>query len=312
MDKDFYNEASAGKLGWTPAWFGEEYFDDDLVKAIQRWQRKNKIKADGLCGPSTYRRVWTERQVDISNYEPRCCSHSGAEQKHIVHNGKFLEIDWDKVVLWDAPDGLKIKSGQYYDNSGHPSRQPLCFVNHWDVALSAESCAKILNKRGVSVHFSIDNDGTIYQMLDTQHGAWHCSNRKGNKNSIGVEISNAFYPKYQDWYVRHGFGARPMIQGAQVHGRNIQDFTGFYPIQLEALRKLWEAIHLGLGIPLEYPETDGKFCETIHSSSVNGTFRGFNNHYNYTKGKIDCAALNLPILLKETKESIKRKGKTND
>ena len=87
---------------------------------------------------------------------------------------------------------------------------------------------------------------------------------------------------------------RPIIQNAYVHGRKVDDFTGFYPIQLEALKKLWEAFHLGLGIPLEYPETDGKFSETVHESSIQGKFRGFNNHYNYTKGKMDCAGLDLP------------------
>ena len=56
------------------------------------------------------------------------------------------------------------------------------------------------------MHFCLDNDGTIYQILDTQHGAWHCSSRVGNQNSIGIEISNAFYPKYQDWYIKNGFG----------------------------------------------------------------------------------------------------------
>ena len=38
MDKHFYNEASAKKLGWEPSWFGEKYFDDKLVRAIKKWQ----------------------------------------------------------------------------------------------------------------------------------------------------------------------------------------------------------------------------------------------------------------------------------
>ena len=114
MDKDFYNEASATKLGWNPTWFGENHFDDGLVEAIRRWQRKNSLKADGLCGPGTFRRIWTERQVEISDYKPQRCPLGGKEQKYIVHNGKFLEIDWDKVVLWDEPGGLKINPGKYY------------------------------------------------------------------------------------------------------------------------------------------------------------------------------------------------------
>jgi hypothetical protein len=304
MDKDFYNEASATKLGWTPTWFGENHFDARLVRAIMKWQRKHSIKADGLCGPGTYRRIWTQRQVEISDYKPQGCRLNGGELKYIVHNGRFLPIDWDKVVLWDEPGGLKIEPGHYYDNSGKPEREPLCFVNHWDVCLSAETCARVLNKRGISVHFCLDNDGTIYQILDTQHGAWHCSRRKGNLNSIGIEISNAFYPKYQDWYVENGFGERPIVQGAQVHGNNMQDFTGFYPIQIEALKQLWKSLHLALDIPLEYPQTDGKWSQTEHLASINGTFRGFNNHYNYTKGKIDCAGLDMPKLLQEVKNEV--------
>ena len=42
MDKNFYNESSAAKLGWDPSWFGEKYFDDKLVRAIKKWQKENK------------------------------------------------------------------------------------------------------------------------------------------------------------------------------------------------------------------------------------------------------------------------------
>ena len=59
-----------------------------------------------------------ERQVEISDYKPRACRLNGGEQKYIIHNGKFVEINWDKVILWDEPGGLKINPGKYYDNSG--------------------------------------------------------------------------------------------------------------------------------------------------------------------------------------------------
>jgi len=70
MDKNFYNEASAKKLGWEPSWFGEKYFDDKLVRAVKKWQRSRGISADGLCGPTTFRRLWTERQSEIDDYKP--------------------------------------------------------------------------------------------------------------------------------------------------------------------------------------------------------------------------------------------------
>ena len=68
-----------------------------------------------------------------------------------------------------------------------------------------------LNKNNENI--TIDNDGTIFQMLDTQHKAWHAgipNYEGGNPKGIGVEISNAYYLKYQDWYVKNGFGERPV------------------------------------------------------------------------------------------------------
>ena len=60
-------------------------------------------------------------------------------------------------------------------------------------AYHSTQCQKVLDKRGISVHFLIDNDGTIYQTLDLQHAAFHAG--KVNRKSVGVEISNAYYPK---------------------------------------------------------------------------------------------------------------------
>ena len=307
VDKVFYNQASAAKLGWEPSWFGCEHNDEQLVVAIRKWQRKNKIASDGMCGPSTYRRIWTERQADIHDYAPAPSRQCGVGQKHIVHNSKFLPIEWDKVVLWDEEGGQICNKGNYYDYSGKPDRKPTNFTNHWDVCLSSEACARVLNRRGVSIHFNIDNDGTIYQLLDTQHGAWQAGHWYGNKHGIGVEISNAFYTKYQGWYEKNGFGPRPVVAkgDAVVHGQGLQEHLGFYPIKIEALKKLWKALHLGLDIPLDFPKNaDGSLCTTVHPDVTGGTFKGFNNHYNFTRKKIDCAGLPLDELLKEVKEDL--------
>ena len=306
-DKDFYNESSSAKLGWEPSWFGCEEFDDELVAAIKKWQRKAGITADGLCGPGTYRRIWAERQADIDDYTPPA-TRCGSGQKYIVHNSRFLPIDWDKVVLWSEPDGLECyKNGKFYDYSGKPDRKPTNFTIHWDVCLSTETMAKIINRRGISIHFGIDNDGTIYQLLDTQHGAYQAGHWYGNKHGIGLEIANAYYTKYQSWYERKGFGPRPVVPKgeARVHGRGLEEHLDFYPVQIEALKKLIEAIHLGLDIPLEYPQnSDGSLCTTVHPDVDGGTFKGFNNHYNFTKRKIDCAGLPLDTIIEEVKRGL--------
>ena len=306
VDKIFYNKSSADSLGWDPSWFGASEHDDELVSAIKKWQRKRGLTADGLCGPTTYRRIWTEREDDISNYAPPTAV-CGPGDKFIVHNGKFLPIDWDKVILWDEPGGFSCKDGTYTSYAGKPDREPHFFVNHWDVCLSTESMARVIAKRGISIHFGIDNDGTIYQLLDTQHAAWQAGGRQWNHDSIGVEIANAFYPKYQSWYERNGFGKRPLNPKGSVkcHGRGLEEHLGFYDVQLEALKALWAAIHSGIGIPLECPtDSTGALVEAVDKDCERSKFSGFINHYNLTRRKIDCAGLDLVGLLDQCKEKL--------
>ena len=306
IDKNFYNEASASKLGWDPTWFGADEFDDTLVKAVSKWQRGMNLTADGLVGPTTYRRIWTEREANISDAEEQVVkSLTLSSNNHIVHNGNFFPIDWDAVVLWDEPTGLSTKEGNYSSYAGKPDRKPKFFVNHWDVCLSSKSCSKILDKRGISVHFCIDNDGTIYQLLDTQHAAWQAGGRAWNHSSIGVEISNAYYPKYQERYIKMGHAPRPIINDATCHGRSMEPFMGFYPVQLRALKALWVAVHHATSIPLICPtDNNGDLIKGVSRDCEKNRFEGFINHYNLTKRKIDCAGLDLVGLLEQAKETI--------
>ena len=294
-DKIFYNECSAAKLGWTPDWFGCSEFDEDLIAAIKSWQNKNKLKADGLCGPGTHRRIYTERQSKIDDYEPD--NIADKDESFIVHHGNYIPIDWPKVVLWSEEKGYKARSG--YTKYFEP-RNINMFVNHWDVCLNSKTCHKVLAKRGLSVHFLIDNDGTIYQLLDTNHAAYHAGSKKLNHSSIGVEISNAYYPKYQDWYKQNGYGERPIISGESVHGNAMEDFTGFYNVQLNALKALWQAINVGVGIPLKCPlDKTGKTLKGVSTSVASGRFKGIVSHYHMTRKKIDCAGLDIKTLIEE-------------
>tara|TARA_R110000851_G_scaffold138661_1_gene275422 strand:+ start:618 stop:1523 length:906 start_codon:yes stop_codon:yes gene_type:complete len=300
MDKNFYNEASAKKLGWEPSWFGEKHFDDKLVRAIKKWQKTRRLAADGMCGPSTFRRLWTERQSDIDDYKPEDCHYSN----YIVYNGDFFPIEWDKFVLWSEKGGMQAKPGHYYDYSGRAKRKIRYFVNHWDVCLNASSCQRVLDRRGISVHFLIDNDGTIYQTMDIQHAAWHAGSARSNRASVGVEISNAYYPKYQNWYVKNGFGERPIIDDAWVHGTQLDPFMDFYPEQIKATKALWKAIHSATGIPYETPLNQFEKTSTRYVQDVPyGSFSGFVSHYHVSKKKIDCAGLDIKSLLDEIKEN---------
>jgi len=292
MDKDFYNSSSSNKLGWKPQDFDCNEFDDDLVKAIKNFQKSVGIKADGLCGPGTYRRLIAKKESEAETH--RRYHSSESDNNHIICNGVQVPINWKKVLTYEDVGGLKLTSGYRRCNN---FRDVKYFVNHWDVCLNSETCVKVLRKRGISVHFCIDNDGTIYQLMDANHIAYHAGSSKWNAASIGVEISNAYYPKYQNWYKKNGYGERPIWKDKRVHGGKLGDFLGFYDAQLEAAKALWQSIGNFYKIPLVGP----KVTNGVDPDSVKCKFKGIINHYNLKKSKIDCAGLDIASLLKDVK-----------
>lgn len=282
-----YNKESARDFGWNPSWFGAEDFGSGLKDKIKEFQKEHDLDVDGLCGPTTYRRALAVRESELDEDIPT----APMGKDYIICNGERHPIAWDNVVTFDEPGGMKAPSGTYRKTKG--TRDVKLFVNHWDVCLSSASCFKVLKKRGISVHFMIDNDGTIYQSLDTNDVGWHAGGRRWNDWSIGVEISNAYYPKYQNWYAKR-FGPRPVISGAKVHGRSMKDHLGFYPVQMQAAQALWEACAAAHGIPLKTPRNDsGGEYGHVHKPSVDGDFRGIIHHYNLTSRKIDCGGFDL-------------------
>lgn len=292
MDKDFYNSSSSSKLGWMPNDFGCDDFDDDLVKAIKKFQKSVGIKADGLCGPGTYRRLIAKKESEDKAHKRYHVADG--DNNYIICNGVQVPINWSKVLTHEDIGGFKLTSGY---RSCNGLRDVKYFVNHWDVCLNSKTCVKVLRKRGISVQFCIDNDGTIYQLMDANHIAYHAGSSKWNAASIGVEISNAYYPKYQNWYKKNGYGERPVWKDKRVHGGKLGDFLGFYDVQLEAAKALWQSIGSFYKIPLVGP----KVSDGVDPNSVKCNFRGIINHYNLKKNKIDCAGLDIDALLKDIK-----------
>lgn len=85
------------------------------------------------------------------------------------------------------------------------------FVLHYDVCGTSRQCFRVLHDfRGLSVHFMIDIDGTIYQTLDVKEKAWHAT--IANNRSVGVEIANmgAYARDEKDplneWYTPSPYG----------------------------------------------------------------------------------------------------------
>lgn len=289
-----YNKTSAQVLEWKPKWFKSSTFDESLIEEVKRFQRKYNIEPTGLVDTSTYRRKMAEKDAISSAVKV-------AVGNHIFCNNKAVKIDWDKVVTFHEELKWAIPSENY--NTWGRHRMPNMFMVHWDVCLSSERCHKILKKRGLSVHFMIDNDGTIIQTMDTQDVAWHAGNRNVNEKSIGVEISNAYYTKFQGTYEMNGFGPRPICEDVEVHGRRLEPFLGFYPVQLEALKALIKSLNKAHNIPFDVPlDQQGNLATTTNRRVVQGKFRGVVNHLHRDKKKIDCAGLKLDEIVADAKE----------
>ena len=237
---------------------------------------------------SAYRRKATE----IEFYEPP----KAKKLTGIIANGQLWHIEWDKVKNFRTEDGMELPINCY--RTAPAKRKPTMFVAHWDVCLSSASCFKVLSKRKLSVHFLIDNDGTIYQIMDTNDIAFHAGSRKVNNTSIGVEISNAYYPKYRESYITRGFGMRPLVKDAKVHGKTLEPHLGFYPVQIEAFKALAKTLNKIYDIPLVAPMENNQLVETIYNDAKNAKFKGVVSHYHVTKRKIDCAGLKLDEVLK--------------
>ena len=288
----YYNQQSSLDYGWEPSWFDAYDFDETLIENVKEFQAENGLAVDGMVGEVTFRRKWTERQAE----ESHALLETATGDNVIICNGNKFPIQWDKVVTFmDRPT---IMPDQNSYRRCTETRFPSMFVNHWDATLSSSHCARILNNRGLSVHFMIDNDGTILQALDTNHIAYHAGG--WNSMSIGVEISNAYYPKYQDWYVKNGFGERPIKEGVVVHNSKLEPFLGFYDVQLKALAALWAAISVAHNIPLDIPVMN----HSVDPMCRDKKFKGFCAHYSLTNNKIDIAGVNLQTIRYEAMDLI--------
>ena len=217
------------------------------------------------------------------------------EDKNIVCNDHDVSIDWEDTILWTSPGALMCKANQYKTIPGNRSPTVDKIVIHWDGCLNSAQCAKVLGQRGLSAHFCIDNDGTIHQLMDTNHVAWHA--RGVNSKSIGIEISNAVYMKYAEKYDP----ARPIIPPTTLHGKPFPEHLGFYDVQVDALKALLKSLCGFYNVRLECPNQNGELIKGVIRAS---SFKGIICHYHITENKSDPVCLDLAKTIEEIKNEV--------
>lgn len=162
------------------------------------------------------------------------------------------------------------------------------FVIHLDNCYTAEMCWDVLqNERGLSCHFLVDNDGTIYQTLDLALMGYHAS--EWNTNSIGVELCNIGSAKENARVYASGkYGPDRDHKPVKINGHTYLAYEFTKP-QMEQMRKLSRALlRLFPNLPPEYPQSSpGVQAWDTLPGSVTHAFSGYIGHYHLVPEKWD-------------------------
>lgn len=237
-----------------------------------------------------------------------------------------------------APQGLRYQPGRVHKGEDgsrtvwvEPGTQDIAqlaevvdqFVLHFDVCGTSQTCFRVLHdERGLSVHFLLDIDGTIYQTLDVRDQAFHAT--KANSRSIGIEIANIgayALPTNEaqawkktpldEWYARDaggpyiaiparlkdggvrtpGFVGRP-VRAERVCGTIQGEALQQYDFTREQYRSLVKLVAgLCRVLPKIAPEAPrdeaGHVRDRVLTPQEFDAFRGILGHYHVQANKID-------------------------
>jgi N-acetyl-anhydromuramyl-L-alanine amidase AmpD len=209
------------------------------------------------------------------------------------------------------------------------------FVIHFDARGTSRECFQVLERRGLSVQFMLDLDGTIYQTLDVKEAAWHAT--IANQRSIGVEVANiGAYPEagpdpLARWYQAETDGQirlvnpepagavgpfagqtvlRPrrgeMIVG-KVQGQRLKQYD-FTSQQYEALARLTATLcRLFPQIRCDYPrDSGGKLVPHKLPEAEYAKYRGILGHYHVQLNKVDPGpAFQWDLVIESTRKLLK-------
>ena len=188
-------------------------------------------------------------------------------------------------------------------------------VFHYDVDGTSRGCFRSLQDgRGLSVHFMVDLDGTVYQTLDVKEKAWHATT--ANSRSIGIEIANigAYSTPnlLKRWYARDSQGrtfitipaalgdggertkhfvGRPIRNGivrGEIQGQSLVQYD-FTPQQYAALIRLTATLcTIFPRINCDYPRDEqGRLITHKLPDARLANYHGLLGHYHIQTNKQD-------------------------
>jgi len=170
-------------------------------------------------------------------------------------------------------------------------------VVHLDGCRDARMCYNVLhNQRGLSVHFMVDNDGTIYQTLDLMHCAFHAGGV--NEVSVGIELQNrgdaARYPNY--------YKEPRRTVTCRIHGHQFLSYD-FTDAQYEGMIRLCRALTRIFEVNAQSP-LDAASRPLWTKIDDRRAYRGFVGHYHLSTNKWDPGPFDFLRLFRSMGSSI--------
>ena len=229
----------------------------------------------------------------------------------IVVAGQSFDVG-RPVVLWNEPEGFdgyatsciepraiasspccRESKRRYADRKGMQGRSLASLkavvrqvVLHLDGCVNSRSCFHSMHdmptvngKCGLSAHFMIDADGTIYQTLDLLESAWHAE--QANPISVGIEICNRGDASRNELdRLPRDYRTRP-VKDVVINGHLFHAFD-FRPEQYASVLALNRVlVRLFPLVRPVYPERDGKpLLETLKDPM---SFNGIVGHLHVDK-----------------------------
>lgn len=241
----------------------------------------------------------------------------------IVVAGEYFHTG-ARVVTWKDPGGYNAYTGAVDNFGARRGTSDLDglrgtidqLVVHYDSYGLSKLCFEALQRRGLSSHFLIDLDGTIYQTLDLQERAYHAT--VANNRSIGVEVAsigsfrvgqdaelNAWYGPDDTGRMRVNPPAGPVASGVRtphfvarpvraerirgvINGDDQQQYD-YTPEQYAALIRLTAALHRVFPkLRLDYPrDAAGRVMTDKLTDTDYASFQGLLGHFHIQANKVD-------------------------
>jgi N-acetyl-anhydromuramyl-L-alanine amidase AmpD len=191
----------------------------------------------------------------------------------IVVRGQPVAVE-APVRTWHE-SGMQFPATRWRDTT-------TAIVCHWTGAENPPSALyRNMHKSKLSVHFVLDAEGLIWQMMDAGRFGAHCQAHGANAYSVGIELIN----RGSAITLPDKGVVRPILR-ERIHGALVR-YAGFTMAQVMSCLALCESLCRAYELPMQVPQRGGDVLPTAMTLAEARRFRGCGGHMHFERKKAD-------------------------